>query len=69
MIKYLHQKKKEEKFLYEGFDLSFAFTSFSIKKIKFRFFEEIFNKYEFSDLNIKIINKKYIENCNKRYAN
>ena len=67
MIIILNQKKKK-KFLEEGFNLSFLFATYCTKKIKISFFEEMFNGYKFFDSNIKIINKKYIENCNKKYA-
>ena len=61
MIIILHQQKKK-KFLEEGFNLSFLFVTFCTKKNKISFFEEMFNDYKFFDSNIKIINKKYIEN-------
>ena len=61
MIITLHQKKKKK--ILEGFNLLFLFATYCIKKIKISFFEEMFNDYnKFFDSNIKIINKKYIEN-------
>ena len=68
MIIILHQKKKKKFFLKKILIYRFFLQLIVQKKIKISFFEEMFNDYKFLDSNIKIINKKYIENCNKKCA-
>ena len=40
-----------------------------MKIIKIPLFEKIFLDFEYSSFPIKIINKKYIEFCDKKYTN
>ena len=66
---YIRSKNKIKFFLEQCFIFSFEFVTYCIRKVKISFFEEIFNEFDYSDSNfIKVINKKYIEYCNRKYA-
>ena len=58
-------------FLEKCFSFAHKFVVYCIKKINSSFFQEIFDEVDYNDFNsdiIKIINKKYIEYCNIKYA-
>ena len=57
-------------FLERCFSFAHRFVVHCIKKFKVPFFQEIFDEIDFNDFNsnIKIINKKYIDCCNRKYA-
>ena len=60
----------ESFFLQECFDFAYDFVTNCIKKVKASFFEKIFDEIDCNDFNsniIKIINKKYIDYCNRKY--
>ena len=56
-------------FLEKCFDFVLNFVRKCMKNINFSFFEERFSKFKNSSSFIKVINEKYIEHCNKKYAN
>ena len=64
---YITSKKEKKIFLKKVLIYRF-FLHLIVQKKLICFFEEMFNDYKFLDSNIKIINKKYIENCNKKNA-
>ena len=51
------------------FDFVLKFVEKCIENIKISMFQEIFSDFEFSSSYIKVINQKYIEYCNRKYAN
>ena len=58
-------------FLEQCFNFSFDFVTGCIKKVKISFFEGIFDEFDYNDSDsniIKVINKKYIEYCDRKYA-
>ena len=58
-------------FLERCFSFALRFVVHCIKKVKDPFFQEIFDEIDYNDFNssiIKIINKKYIDYCNRKYA-
>ena len=58
-------------FLERCFSFAHKFVVHCIKRVKVSFFQEIFDEIDFNDFNsniIKIINKKYIDYCNRKYA-
>ena len=66
---YIRSKNKIKFFLEQCFIFSFEFVTYCIRKVKISFFEEIFNEFDCPNSNfIKVINKKYIEYCNRKYA-
>ena len=65
---YIDSYEKKIFFLEECFIFCFKFVSYCVRNVKFSFFHEIFSQYEYSDFNLKVINKKYIEYCEKKYA-
>ena len=64
--------KDETRFFLEGcFNFTFDFVTSCIGKVKISFFEEIFDDIYYTDFDsniIKVINKKYIEYCDRKYA-
>ena len=68
MIVILIHMKEKKIFLEECFIFCFKFVSYCVRNVKFSFFHEIFSQYEYSDFNLKVINKKYIEYGEKKYA-
>ena len=57
-------------FLEECFNFSFDFVTNCISKVKISFFEEIFDEINYNEFDsniIKVINKKYIEYCDRKY--
>ena len=66
--------KKEDEirfFLEQCFHFTFDFVSYCIGKVNIVFFEEIFDEMNFNEYDsniIKVINKKYIEYCDRKYA-
>ena len=69
--KYIKSKIKQIFFLEQCFNFSIEFVTYCISKVKIDFFEEIFKEFDFSDSDsniIKVINKKYIEYCDRKYA-
>ena len=65
---YIRSKIKQKFFLEQCFIFAFEFATCCIGKVKFNSFYEIFKEFDYSDSNIKVINKKYIEYCNRKYA-
>ena len=65
---YIDSYEEKNFFLEECFIFCFKFVSYCVRNVKFSFFHEIFSQYEYSDFNLKVINKKYIEYCEKKYA-
>ena len=58
-------------FLERCFSFAHKFVIHCIKRVKVPFFQEIFDEIDYNDFNsyiIKIINKKYIDYCNRKYA-
>ena len=58
-------------FLERSFSFAHKFVIHCIKRVKVPFFQEIFDEIDYNDFNsyiIKIINKKYIDYCNRKYA-
>ena len=58
-------------FLEQCFTFSFDFVIYCIRKVKISFFQEVFDEFDYteSDSNIiKVINKKYIKYCDRKYA-
>ena len=58
-------------FLERCFSIAHKFVIHCIKRVKVPFFQEIFDEIDYNDFNsyiIKIINKKYIDYCNRKYA-
>ena len=58
-------------FLERCFSFAHKFVAHCIKRVKVSFFQEIFDEIDFNDFNsniIKIINKKYIDYCDRKYA-
>ena len=61
----------ESYFLEEYFDFTQRFVADCVKKVKVSFFQKIFDEIDYNDFDsniIKIINKKYIDYCNRKYA-
>ena len=56
-------------FLVQCFDFVLKFVGKCIKNIKISMFQEIFSDFEYSSSYIKVINQKYIEYCDRKYAN
>ena len=56
-------------FLERCFSFAHRFVVHCIKKVKVPFFQKIFDEIDFNEFNsnIKIINKKYIDYCNRKY--
>ena len=70
LVNYIKQSD-ESYFLDECFDFAHRFFVDCVKKVKVSFFEKIFDEIDYNDFGqniIKIINKKYINYCNKKYA-
>ena len=65
---YINSYAKQKFFLGQCFIFCFEFVTYCIKKVKINFFDEIFSDYHNFNSNLKVINKKYIEYCNKKYA-
>ena len=68
---YIRTKDEIRFFLEQCFTFSFDFVIYSIRKVKISFFEEIFDEFDYTDSDsniIKVINKKYIEYCDRKYA-
>ena len=68
---YIRTKDEIRFFLEQCFTFSFDFAIYSIRKVKISFFEEIFDEFDYTDSDsniIKVINKKYIEYCDRKYA-
>ena len=63
--------KAENKFFFlvQCFDFVLKFVGKCIKNIKISMFQEIFSDFEYSSSYIKVINQKYIEYCDRKYAN
>lgn len=61
--------EKKVFFLEKCFDFVLKFIKKCMKIIKIPLFEKIFLDFEYSSFPIKIINKKYIEYCDKKYTN
>ena len=58
-------------FLERCFSFAHKFVVHCIKRVKASFFQEIFDEIDYNDFNsniIKIINKKYIDYCDAKYA-
>ena len=55
-------------FLNQCFDFLLRFVGNCIKNIKISMFQEIFSNFEYSPSYLKIINQKYIECCDRKYA-
>ena len=58
-------------FLERCFSFAHKFVVHCIKRVKVSFFQEIFDEIDFNDFNsniIKIINKRYIDYCDRKYA-
>ena len=58
-------------FLERCFSFAHKCVVHCIKRVKVPFFQEIFDEIDYNDFNsniIKIINEKYIDYCNKKYA-
>ena len=58
-------------FLERCFSFTHKFVVNCIEKVKVSFFQEMFDEIDYNDFNsniIKIINKKYIDCCNIKYA-
>ena len=58
-------------FLEQCFDFSFSFVTYCIKKVKISFFKELFDEIDYTDFDsniIKVINKNYIDYCNRKYV-
>ena len=56
-------------FLEHCFSFILKFVGKCIKNIKILMFQEMFSDFEFSSSYIKVINQKYIEYCDRKYAN
>ena len=56
-------------FLEQCFDFVLRFVGNCIKNVKISMFQEIFSNFEYSSSYLKIINQKYIEYCDRKYAN
>ena len=68
---YIKSEDKIRFFLEQCFNFSFDFVTYCIAKVKISFFEEIFDEIDCSEYDsniIKVINKKYIEYCNRKYV-
>ena len=68
---YIKTKDEIRFFLEQCFDFSFDFVTNCIAKVKISFFEEIFDEINYNDFDsniIKVINKKNIECCDRKYA-
>ena len=66
-----HAKISDETlFLERCFSFAHKFVVSCIKKVKVSFFQEMFDEINFNEFNsnIKIINKKYIDYCDEKYA-
>ena len=56
-------------FLEHCFNFVLKFVGKFIKNIKIPMFQEMFSDFEYSSSYIKVINQKYIEYCDRKYAN
>ena len=73
IVKDNYVKAEDEKrfFLEQCFNFSFNFVPYCIGKVNISFFEDIFDEVDFDEYDsniIKVMNKKYIEYCNRKYA-
>ena len=69
--KYVKTEDEIRFFLEQCFNFTFDFVTHCIGKVNVSFFEEIFDQVDFNEYDsnvIKVINKKYIEYCNRKYA-
>ena len=69
--KYIKAKDEIRFFLEQCFGFTFDFVTYCIGRVKISFFEEIFDEFDYADSRsdiIKVINKKYIEYCDRKYA-
>ena len=67
LVNYVKQSD-ESYFLEECFDFTQRFVVDCVKKVKVSFFQKIFDEIDYNDFDsniIKIINKKYIDYCNR----
>ena len=69
--KYIKTEDEIRFFLEQCFNFTFDFVAYCIGKVNVIFFEKIFDEIDFDEYDsniIKVINKKYIEHCNRKYA-
>ena len=58
-------------FLEQCFNFSFDFVTYCIGKVNVSFFQNIVDEVDLNEYDsniIKVINKKHIEHCNRKYA-
>ena len=66
---FILKQKIKPFFLEQCFDFVLRFVRNCIKNIKISMFQEIFSNFEYSSSYLKVINQKYIEYCDRKYAN
>ena len=68
---YVKTQNEVRFFLEQCFNFSFDFVTYCIGKVNVSFFQKIFDEVDLTDYDpniIKVVNKKYIEECNRKYA-